>query len=153
LARAAYPQITALYGALGQALQADHQADAALANFERAMALFPRNVPLSVRYADSLLKDGYASRAHSLLLDVFNNTQPTPDQIRLTAVTASAAGDTGDAYFYMSEYHIANGELPLAMQQLELALSSPHIDAVQRQRFRARLDEIRDWVREQRQQR
>jgi predicted Zn-dependent protease len=149
----AYPQITALYGALGQALQADHQSDAALANFERAMALFPRNVPLSVRYADALLKDGFASRAHSLLLDVFNNTQPTPDQIRLTAVTASAAGDAGDAYYYMSEYHIANGELPLAMQQLELALSSPHIDAVQRQRFRARLDEIRDWVREQRQQR
>jgi predicted Zn-dependent protease len=145
-----YPQITALYGALGQALQADHQSDAALANFERAMALFPRNVPLAVRYADTLMQTGHSAQAHVLLLDVFNNTQPTPEQIRLTALAASAAGDTGDAYYYMSEYHIANGDLGLANQQLELALASPNLTSVQRQRFRARLDEIRDWLREQR---
>lgn len=145
-----YPQITALYASLGQALQADHQADAALADFQRAMALFPRNVPLSVRYADALMQDGHAAQAHALLLDVFNNTQPTPEQIRLTAQSASAAGDNGDAYFYMAEYHLANGNLPLAMQQLELALAAPRLDAVQRQRYRARLDQIRDWVRESR---
>ena len=145
-----YPQITSLYASLGQALQADHQGDAALANFQRALALFPRNVPLSVRYADALIQDGHAAQAHALLLDVFNNTQPTPEQIRLTALSASAAGDNGDAYFYMAEYHLANGNMPLAMQQLELALASPKLDTVQRQRFRARLDQIRDWVREAR---
>ena len=59
-----YPQITALYAALGQALQADHQSAAALANFDRAMALFPRNVPLAVRYADSLMQSGHANQAH-----------------------------------------------------------------------------------------
>ena len=145
-----YPEITALYGALGQAQQLDHQSDAALATFERAMALFPRNVPLAVRYADTLMVTGHAAQAHALLLDVFNNTQPTPEQIRLTALAASAAGDTGDAYYYMSEFHILNGELALANQQLELALASPNLTSVQRQRFRARLDEIRDWLREQR---
>jgi predicted Zn-dependent protease len=145
-----YPHITALHASLGQALQADHQRDAALANFQRALALFPRNVPLSVRYADALMQDGHAAQAHALLLDVFNNTQPTPEQIRLTALSASAAGDNGDAYFYMAEYHLANGNLPLAMQQLELALAAPKLDSVQRQRYRARLDQIRDWVREAR---
>jgi predicted Zn-dependent protease len=148
-----YPQITALYAALGQALQTDHQSQSALANFERAMTLFPRNVPLSVRYADTLMQTGHASQAHALLLDVFNNTQPTPEQIRLTALAASAAGDTGDASYYMSEYHISNGDLPLANQQLELALASPNLTSVQRQRFRARLDQIREWMREQRQAR
>jgi len=147
---AKYPQITALYSALGQALQADHQPAAALADFERAMGLFPRNVPLAVRYADTLMLNGKARQAHALLLDVFNNTVPTPEQIRLTALAASAAGDTGDAYYYMSEYHISNGDLPLANQQLELALASPNLTSVQRQRFRARLDEIREWLREQR---
>ncbi|HKC16769.1 MAG TPA: tetratricopeptide repeat protein, partial [Steroidobacteraceae bacterium] len=147
---AKYPQITALYSALGQALQADHQPAAALADFERAMALFPRNVPLAVRYANTLMQNGKASQAHALLLDVFNNTVPTPEQIRQTALAASAAGDTGDAYYYMSEYHISNGDLPLANQQLELALASPGLTSVQRQRFRARLDEIREWLREQR---
>ena len=147
---AKYPQITALYAALGQALQIDHQSAAALSNFERAMALFPRNVPLAVRYADSLMQTGHANQAHALLLDVFNNTQPTPEQIRLTALAASAAGDLGDASYYMSEFNISNGDLPLANQQLELALASPNLTTVQRQRFRARLDEIREWMREQR---
>jgi predicted Zn-dependent protease len=148
-----YPQITALYTALGQALLADHQSAAALTNFERAMALFPRNVPVAVRYADTLMQTGHARQAHLLLLDVFNNTQPTPEQIRLTALAASAAGDTGDASYYMAEYHISNGDLPLANQQLELALASPNLTSVQRQRFRARLDEIREWMREERESR
>jgi beta-barrel assembly-enhancing protease len=146
---AKYPQITALYSALGTALQADHQSDEALSTFARAMALFPRNVPLAVRYADTLMQTGHARQAHLLLLDVFNNTQPTPEQIRLTAMAASAAGDTGDASYYMAEYHLSQGDLPLANQQLELALASPNLTSVQRQRFRARLDEIREWMREQ----
>jgi len=150
---ARYPEITALYATYGQALQADHQSAAALQNFQRAMALFPRNVPLSVRYADTLMQTGHAAQAHALLLDVFNNTQPTPEQIRLTALAASAAGDTGDASYYMSEYHISNGDLPLANQQLEMALASPNLTFVQRQRFKARLDEIREWMREQRRSR
>ncbi len=117
------------------------------------MALFPRNVPVAVRYADTLMQTGHARQAHLMLLDVFNNTQPTPEQIRLTALAASAAGDTGDASYYMAEYHISNGDLPLANQQLELALASPNLTSVQRQRFRARLDEIREWMREQRESR
>jgi beta-barrel assembly-enhancing protease len=143
--------ITMLYGSLGQAQMAAGDPDAALATFARAMALFPRNVPLAVRYADALMRQNRAKQAHLLLLDVFNNEVPTPEQIRLTARAASAAGDTGDAYYYMSEYHIDNGELPLATQQLELALASPNLTTVQRERFRARLKEIRDALAEQRQ--
>ena len=44
--------------------------------------------------------------------------RPSPDQIRLTALAASAAGDAGDAYYYMGEYQIAGGDLNLAAQQL-----------------------------------
>jgi predicted Zn-dependent protease len=83
-----------------------------------------------------------------VLLDVFNNVQPTPEQIRLTAMAASSAGDTGDAYYYMSEYHIASGDLPLAGKQLELALAAPGLTPVQRARFAARLKEIRDVLAE-----
>ena len=90
------------------------------------------------------MANGRAKEAHNLLLDVFNNVAPTPDQIRLIALAASAAGDMGDAYQYMSEYHIASGDLPLAIQQLELALAAPNLTSVQRQRFQARLDELRE---------
>jgi predicted Zn-dependent protease len=43
----------------------------------------------------------------------------------------------------MAEYHVMSGDLPLAVNQLELALSVPNISAVQRARFGARLAELR----------
>ena len=46
----------------------------------------------------------------------------------------------------MGEYQISNGNLPLATQQLQLALATPHLNNVQRERFRARLAEIRDFL-------
>ena len=69
---------------------------------------------------------------------------PTPEQIRFTALAASSAGDTADAAYYMSEYHITTGNLPLSVAQLEMALAVPGITGVQRGRFQARLDEVRE---------
>jgi beta-barrel assembly-enhancing protease len=144
------PGTIVLHTALGQALMAAGQKDAALKSFEHAVGLYPRNVPLCVRFAEALIEAGQPERAHQLLLDVFNNVVPTPEQIRLTAISASAAGDTGDAYYYMSEYHIASGDLMLATQQLDLALTAPRLSDVQRKRFLARRDEIRGFLRDQR---
>ena len=149
----ANPGVTLLHSALGQAQLQAGQQDKALATFDRAIALYPRNVPLTVRYAETLMKADRPAQAHQLLLDLFNNTMPTPDQIRLTALAASSAGDTGDAYYYMAEYHIASGNLMLGTQQLDLALTEPRLTDVQRKRFLARRDEIRGYLREQRQQR
>ena len=145
--------LTLLYTALGQAEIAAGQTNDGFSTFQRAMALFPRNVPIAVHFAEALMANGRAKQAHALLLDVFNNEAPTPGQIQLTALAASAAGDTGDAYYYMSEYHIASGDLPLAVQQLELALAAPNLTGVQRQRFQARLDEIRTVLLESRHRR
>jgi beta-barrel assembly-enhancing protease len=144
------PGLTVLHGALGQALMLAGKKDESLASFARAISLYPRNVPLSVRYAEALMEAGQPARAHQLLLDVFNNVVPTPEQIRLTALAASAAGDTGDAYYYMSEYHISGGNLMLATQQLDLALTAPRLTDVQRKRYSARREEIRGYLREQR---
>ncbi len=147
---AAHGRLTFLYATLGTALQEAGQTGESAATFERALKLFPRNIPISVRYAEALLKQGKPKIAHELLLDLFNNETPTPDQIKLTALAASAAGDTGDAYYYMAEYHLSGGDLALANSQLELALAAPNLSNVQRKRFRARLEEIRDWIREER---
>lgn len=138
--------LTLLYAALGQAQAKAGHTEAALATFRRASELFPRNVPVTVRYAETLMALGRPGEAHNMLLDLFNNVPPTPDQIRLTALAANAAGDRGDAYYYMGEYQLANGELNLAAQQLTLALASPNISEIQRQRYRARLDEVREYL-------
>ncbi|MGH8294314.1 MAG: M48 family metalloprotease [Steroidobacteraceae bacterium] len=141
-----------LYSALGQAqAQAGHMREA-LATFRLAERLFPRNVPVTVRYAQTLMKDGKNAQAHDLLLDLFNNVEPTPDQIELTARAASAAGDLGDAYYYMGVYQTETGNLPLAARQYQLALATPHLTHVQRQRIIASLQQVRDYLASARQQ-
>jgi predicted Zn-dependent protease len=147
---ASRPQLTLLHAALAQAQVAAGDEAGGLATFEQGLKVSPRNLPLTIRYSETLLNLGQAKKAHALLLDLFNNTAPTPDQIRLIALAASAAGDTGDAYFYMAELHIANGDLMLATTQLDMALSAPSLTEVQRKRYLARRDEVRTYLREQR---
>jgi len=142
-----------LYSALGEAQAKAGDMKDALATFRLAMELFPRNVPVTIRYAQTLMLDHRNAEAHDVLLDLFNNVEPTPDQIQLTAQAASAAGDLGDAYYYMGEYQIADGNLPLAAEQYQLALRTPHLTNVQRQRITARLREVREYLASARQQR
>jgi predicted Zn-dependent protease len=139
-----YPQVPMLQATLGAALMAAGDSNEALETFRRALVLSPRNIPLTLRYAEALLKVNQAKTAHAVLLDLFNNVAPTPEQIRFTALAASSAGDTADAAYYMSEYHISTGNLPLSVSQLEMALAVPGITGVQRSRFQARLDEVRE---------
>lgn len=140
---AAQPESPMLQAALGQAYFAAGMPEEAERTLRRALEIAPRNVPLSVRYAEILIRTDRYKAAHELLLDLFNNVPPTPEQIRLTALAASGAGDTGDAYYYMGEYHISLGDLPMAVRQLELALAAPDLTEVQRARFEARMEEIR----------
>lgn len=139
-----YPQVPMLQATLGSAQMSAGETEEALNTFRRALTLSPRNIPLTMRYAEALLKVNQAKTAHAVLLDLFNNVAPTPEQIRFTALAASSAGDTGDAAYYMSEYHIATGNLPLSVAQLETALAAPEITSVQRSRYQARLDEVRE---------
>jgi predicted Zn-dependent protease len=141
-----------LYSALGQAQAKAGDMQQALATFRLAEQLFPRNIPVTIRYAQTLMADGKNAQAHDVLLDLFNNAEPTPDQIQLTARAANAAGDLGDAYYYMGEYQIADGNLPLAAQQYRLALRTPHLTNVQRKRISARLREVSDYLASARQQ-
>ena len=141
-----------LYDSLGQAQAKAGDMKDALATFRLAMELFPRNIPITIRYAQTLMADGKNAQAHDVLLDLFNNVEPTPDQIQLTARAASAAGDLGDAYYYMGEYQIADGNLPLAAEQYQLALATPHLTNVQRKRISARLREVSDYLASARQQ-
>jgi Putative Zn-dependent protease, contains TPR repeats len=140
--RDANPTVTQYHTALGQAQLLAGQGDASLATLKQARELFPRNVAVTVRYAEALMQLGDARQAHEILLDLFNVVPPTPEQARLTALAANAAGDVADSYYYMSEYHLMSGDLPLAMNQLQLALAVPKITPVQRARFEARLEEI-----------
>jgi predicted Zn-dependent protease len=140
------PDVTLLHTALGEAQLAAGQVDASRATLEHAMQLFPRSVPVTMRYAETLMRDGDPKRAHVVLLDLFNNVPPTAEQARFTALAANAAGDIADSYYYMSEYHVISGDLMLAIGQLRLAQAVPGINTVQRERFDARIRELEEYL-------
>ena len=130
------PDVTLYHTALGQAELAAGLVDESRKTLEDAMRLFPRNVPVTMRYAETLMRAGDPKRAHIVLLDLFNNVPPTAEQARYTALAANAAGDVADSYYYMSEYHVISGDLALAINQLHLAQAVPGINVVQRERLR-----------------
>lgn len=138
-----YPLVTQFYGALGQAYLASGQTRESQAILEKALGLFPRNVPVTIRLAETLMHAGENQRAQLILDDLFNQVEPTPNQARLIARAASAAGNIGDSYYYMADYYLMNGDVPTAYNQLTLALVLPNLNAIQRARISALLDEVR----------
>ena len=117
--------------------------------FETAIRLFPRNVPLVIEYGDRLLELGEPVKAHALLLDLMNNVPPTPEQVRLIARAASAAGEDAEAYYYLSEYRLMIGDLTGGIGYLQQALRLPNLQEIQRARFEARIDFIREFMSEE----
>jgi predicted Zn-dependent protease len=143
----------AFHSGLGQAMMAAGEPNESVIVFESAMALFPRNMPLTVRYAEALMYAQQYDKAHAILLDLFNNVSPSPAQVRLIANAASAAGQTAEAYYYMSDYYARTGNLVMAIEQLNLALAQPDLEDTQRARFEARRNELTPYLQKNQQPR
>ena len=142
-------KVIAYYIGLGQAQLALERYAAGQQVFDRAIELFPRNVPLVIHYGELLLQLGKADQAHEMLLDLMNNVPPTPEQVRLIARAANAAGDAAESYYYLSEYRLMTGDLIGGVNFLRQALSLPELQEIQRIRFEARIDFIREYMSEE----
>jgi beta-barrel assembly-enhancing protease len=143
---ARHPDTIEYHSALGQALLAAGDISGSRTVLGRAKELFPRNVPITVRYAETLMRANDPRLAHAVLLDLFNSVPPTHDQVRLIALAASAAGEAAEANYYMAEYHVMSGDLTLAIETLRQALAVPNLTPVQRSRFKARIDELKEYL-------
>ncbi|MGA8206082.1 MAG: M48 family metalloprotease, partial [Woeseiaceae bacterium] len=142
-------KVIAYHIGLGQTQIALEDYDAGLATLDHALELFPRNVPLVIDYAELLLRLGRAAQAHAMLLDLLNNVPPTPEQVRLIARAANEAGDVAESYYYLSEYSLMTGDLMGGIDMLQRALALPELQEIQRIRFEARIDFIRDFMTEE----
>ena len=142
------PEVIAYHIGLADAQLAMEAIAESVESFERARELFPRNVPLVIHYAEALLKLGNAKEAHEILLDLLNNVPPTPAQVRLIARAAVAAGETAEAHYYMAEYRFMIGDLVGGVNFLRQALRVPELEEIQRIRFEARIDFIREFMTE-----
>ena len=139
-------QIIAYHIGLARAQLALERIGEAESSYERALELFPRNVPLVVDYAEALLQLGDAQYAHELLLDLLNNVPPTPEQVRLIARAAIDAGEQAEAHYYMAEYRFMIGDLVGGVVFLQRALALPDLQEIQRARYEARIDFIQEFM-------
>ena len=143
------PQVIAYHIGLGETQFDLDDYPGSKATFDRAIRLFPRNVPLVVSYGEHLIRAGEAEKAHALLLDLLNNVPPTPEQVRLIARAANEAGDSAESYYYMAEYELMTGDLVGGIRYLQRALALPELQDIQRARFEARIDFIREYMTEE----
>ena len=143
------PKVIAYHIGLGETQVRLENYAAGQATFEQAVELFPRNVPLVIKYGEFLLFMQQPERAHEILLDLMNNVPPTPEQVRLIARAASEAGDDAESYYYLSEYELMTGDLVGGIRYLQLALTLPELQEIQRIRFEARIDFIREFMSEE----
>lgn len=142
-------QVIAYHIGLAQAQLALERIAESAATFERAIELFPRNVPLVVHYAEALLQLEEPDKAHKLLLDLLNNVPPTPEQVRLIARAAVDAGDAAEAHYYMAEYRFMIGDLLGGVDFLQRALRLPNLEEIQRIRYEARIDFVQEFMTEE----
>jgi predicted Zn-dependent protease len=142
-------KVIAYHIGLGQTQLALEQYSVGQQRFDTAVELFPRNVPLVIHYGEVLLHLGKADQAHEMLLDLMNNVPPTPEQVRLIARAAAMAGDGAEAYYYLSEYRLMTGDLVGGVNYLRQALAMPELQEIQRIRFEARIDFIREYMTEE----
>ena len=142
-------KVIAYHIGLGETQLALERYAAGQASFDRAVELFPRNVPLVISYGEMLLQLDKADQAHEMLLDLMNNVPPTPEQVRLIARAAAMAGDSAEAYYYLSEYRLMTGDLVGGVNYLRQALAMPELQEIQRIRFEARIDFIREFMTEE----
>jgi beta-barrel assembly-enhancing protease len=137
-----YRGVDQYYGALGQAYLANGQLAQSKQVLEQAIGLFPRNAPITLRLAETLMKIGENERAKQILDDLFNQVEPTPSQAKLIARAAGAAGDLADSNYYMADYYLMGGDLKMAAGQLQTALTLPNLNPIQRARISALLEEV-----------
>ena len=71
---------------------------------EGAWACFRATCRSRIRLAETLMHAGDNKRAQLILDDLFNQVEPTPNQAKLIAKAANAAGDVADSYYYMADY-------------------------------------------------
>jgi len=134
-------------------LIAKDQTNKGINYIKERLSLSPRNVPLTLAYAETELNYGNPKTSHEILLDLFNTIPPSPSQIRLIANSANQAGDFADSFSYMAEYYLSIGSFEQAREQLKVALSFDSLSKIQTAKFIARLNEIEEYIAEMNRQR
>lgn len=150
---AAHQDVVAFHIALANAEFQNGERAAALARFEQTERIFPGSLAVEVAHANALLDAGKADAARHLLQAAALENSSDPSILRLLADATSRSGRTAEGRYYLSQFYELNGQIASAIDQMRLALDAPHIDVYEKQRYQARLDDLRHTMRDLRRDR
>lgn len=145
---AQYDDVIAFRIGLADALIHAGQMQAGIATYADAMKVFPDSAPLMLSYANDLIDAGRPKDAIGLLMPLSLDSHAEPEAVHLMAKAYDKNGNSADSHYYMSEYYLQNGLPAAAADQLRIALATPGLDSVQKQRYRARLHRVEEEARE-----
>ncbi len=123
---------------------ANKQPAAAATLAREDLKLYPDNLALQLLLAESELRAGHPATTRSVLGARAHQAQPAPPVLELLARAAEARGDKIEAFQMRAEYHVQNGRLELAMEQLRRASKLQPIAFAQLATIEARLRQLQD---------
>ena len=138
-----HPDRAAHRVAAAKALTAVGDEEGARTLLAQSVERFPDHAALGRDYAFSLIQTGQPDKAVEVLRRF--ERRPTPDAAvyRLLGLAHQRAGRRAASHMAVAEFHYVNGDLALALRQLDLALEDPAIGEYREARATARRDELR----------
>ena len=129
--------------ALAQIYLSNRQIDDAEILLSKLSEIYPRNLPVVYYYATSLIDKDQAQLALQML-EQLNTGQSNPAIYKLKAKAASKANLPWLSHESLSDYYAAHGQYGSAMEQIQLSLRSPGIDANSKARVEAKKQLLRE---------
>jgi predicted Zn-dependent protease len=123
---------------------AANQPGSASALARESLKLYPNNLALQLLLAESELRAGHPDVSRGVLGERAHAEQPAPPVLELLARAAEQRGDKVEAFQMRAEYHVQNGRLELAMEQLRRASKLQPIAFAQLATIEARLRQLQD---------
>jgi predicted Zn-dependent protease len=135
---------------LAQVLLESGRHKEALQLYQDTLALYPGDLVVGQYYADALLRVGKAEQARDLAREMLRDEEArTPQVYQLWARAASKSGPPWETNQASAELYYLNGDMRLAVDQLQQALRHDGLSRYDQQRIQARLEQFKRIMAEQ----
>lgn len=138
----AHPELPTYKLALAHAYSQDGQLDEARRLLTQLRERFPDNVAAKLDYAQTLVDSGDGEAVRNYLLGQEALLARAPEAQRMLAEAAGRRDNLGEAYYRQAKYYAMRGAYPQAINQLRTALQTADLNAFDKSRLRAQLDQL-----------
>jgi predicted Zn-dependent protease len=126
-----------LYGLEGKSTQA-------LSLLEKELALHPGNKPLTMTYAEQLIKANQSGKAVKLLENHMRYNTSTPSVYQLRAQAEDAAGNKAASHAALAELAYLRDQTNLAIQHLETAIKAAQENKLLLPVLQSRIEQLKE---------